>query len=79
WNVVSLSRLRSFAWATFFLVGKWALVAYLVIAGMLEYVFVLDHTRGSVLVVLTLMLAVFAVNIPLLLAFSVARYQPPDG
>ena len=79
WNVVSLSRLGPFAWGTFFLVGKWAFLAYLVIAGMLEYVFVLDHTRGSILVVLTLMLAIFAVNIPLLLAFSVARYQSPDG
>jgi hypothetical protein len=57
-------------------VGGWALAAYLVIAGMLEFVFVLDHTRGGLLIVLTLMLAVFAVNVPLLLAFSVARYQP---
>ncbi len=79
WNVVTVSRITEFAWSTFFLVGKWALAAYLVIAGMLEYVFVLDHTRGGILVVLTLMLAIFAVNIPLLLAFSVARYQPVDG
>jgi peptidoglycan/LPS O-acetylase OafA/YrhL len=79
WNVVSLARLRRFAWRPFFLVGRWALAAYLVIAGMLEYVFVFDHTSGSILVVLTLMLAIFAVNIPLLLAFSVARYQPPDA
>lgn len=75
-NVTALSRVRDFAWDKFFLVGRWALLAYVVIAGMLEYVFVLDHTRGSQLVVLTLMLAVFAVDIPLLLAFSVARYQP---
>jgi hypothetical protein len=76
WNVVTLSRLRAFAWDTFFLVAKWALLAYMIIAGMLEYVFILDHTRGGVLAVLTLMLAIFAVNIPMLLAFSVARYQP---
>jgi len=75
WNVVMLSRLRALAWDTFFLVAKWALLAYLIIAGMLEYVFILDHTRGGVLAVLTLMLAIFAVNIPMLLAFSVARYQ----
>ena len=71
-----LARVRDFAWRTFFVVGGWALAAYLVIAGMLEFVFVLDHTRGSLLIVLTLMLAVYAVNVPLLLAFSVARYQP---
>jgi hypothetical protein len=71
-----LARVRDFAWRTFFVVGGWTLAAYLVIAGMLEFVFVLDHTRGGLLVVLTLMLAVFAVCVPLLLAFSVARYQP---
>ena len=72
----ALARVRDFAWHTFFVVGGWALAAYLVVAGMLEFVFVLDHTRGGLLIVLTLMLVVFAVNVPLLLAFSVARYQP---
>ena len=76
-NIVALSRVQQFAWDSFFLVARWTLLAYVVIAGMLEFVFVLDHTRGSTLVVLTLMLVVFAVDIPLLLAFSVARYQAP--
>ena len=77
-NLAQLVRLRPFAWSTFWLVGKWALVAYLVITGMLEYVFVLDGTRGSTLVVMTVMLAIFAVDVPVLLAFSVARYQPAE-
>lgn len=76
--VAALSRLRDFAWRVFARVGGWTLAAYTVIAGMLEYVFVLDHTPGTLLIVLTLMLVIFAVDIPLLLAFSVARYQPPD-
>jgi hypothetical protein len=75
-NVVLLARLRDFAWDSFFLVAKWSLLAYLVIAGMLEYIFVFDGTRGQILVVMSCMLAVFAVNVPMLLAFSVARYQP---
>ncbi|MGD0810329.1 MAG: hypothetical protein ABSA91_11555 [Acidimicrobiales bacterium] len=75
-NVVLLARLQDFAWASFFLVAKWSLLAYLVIAGILEYIFVFDGTRGQILVVMTCMLAVFAVNVPMLLAFSVARYQP---
>ena len=75
-NIVLLARIRPFAWDRFFLVARWALVGYLVFAGILEYVFVLDGTRGGLLVVLTLMLSIYAVNIPLLLAFSVARYQP---
>ena len=44
---------------------------------MLEYVFIYDHTRGSQLLILTGMLLVFAANIPLLLGFSVARFQEP--
>ena len=78
-SVVALTRARAFDWKTFRVVGSWALLAYAVIVGMLEYVFVLDHTRGAVLVVLSLMLLVFAVDIPIVLAFSVARYQSPSS
>ena len=70
-----MSRLRPFNWEVFFRVGGWALLAYGVIAGMLEFIFVFDHTRGGSLVVFTLSLLVFALDVPLLLAFSVARYQ----
>lgn len=75
-NVVMLGRVRAFAWDRFFLVARYALLAYIVVAGMLEFVFVLDHTPGSQLLVLSLMLAIFALDVPMLLAFSVARYQP---
>lgn len=75
-NVVALTRLRAFAWDAFFLVLRWVLLAYLVIAGTLEFVFVTDGTGGSTLAVLSLILLVFALDVPLLLAFSVARYQP---
>ncbi len=74
-NVVLLIRLRDFAWDRFRVVGAWSLLAYVVIAGMLEYVFVLDGMRGSLLVVMTLLLLVFTINIPILLAFAVARYK----
>ena len=47
-NVVLLARLQDFAWASFFLVAKWSLLAYLVIAGILEYIFVFDGTRGQI-------------------------------
>jgi hypothetical protein len=75
---VLVSLLRPFAWRMFFRVAGWAMVAYVVIAGLLEFTFVYDHTRDSLLVVLTLSLLVFALDIPLLLGFSVARYQDPD-
>ncbi len=78
-TVVLVARLREFAWDSFFVVVKWASLAYLVIAGMLEYVFVYDGTRGSMLVLLTVSLFVFAVDIPVLLGFSVARFQVPSA
>jgi hypothetical protein len=77
-DVFVVSRLRDFAWPVFFRVAGWSSLAYVVIAGLLEFVFVLDHTRGASLVVLTFSLVVFALDIPLLMAFSVARYQEPE-
>jgi hypothetical protein len=74
-NLLALSRVDGFAWERFFEVGKWALLAYLVIAGMIEYVFLRNHTSGGALVVMTLSLIVFAVNVPVLVGFTVARYD----
>jgi hypothetical protein len=72
---VLVTRIPGFAWRRFFQVGAWTLLAYLVIAGMIEYAFVYDHTHGAVLVVMTLMLVVFLLAPPLLVAFTVARFQ----
>jgi hypothetical protein len=74
-NLILLSRVREFAWDRFLQVGGWALLAYAVIAGMIEYAFIFDRTRGTHLVVMTLMLALFMLNVPVLIAFTVARYQ----
>jgi len=76
-DIVLLTRLRDFAWPLFFQVATWTLLAYAVMYGILEFTFVYDHVTGSTLVVLTLMLVVFAVDIPLLFGFSVARYATP--
>ena len=73
-NMIVLARVRDFAWDRFFGVGKWSLLAYVVIAGMIEYAFLRDHICGGALVVLTLSLAVFAVHVPMLVGFTVARY-----
>ncbi len=74
-NLVVLSRIEDFAWRRFRQVGAWALLAYAVIGGMIEYAFVYDHTRGTQLVILTLMLLLFMLNVPVLIAFTVARYE----
>src|SRR5437588_4827464 len=76
-NLVLLARVQGFAWDRFFQVGKWSLLAYVVIAGMIEYVFLRNHLRGGPLVVLTLSLVVFAVHVPTLVGFTVARYSEP--
>jgi hypothetical protein len=75
-NIAALARVPGFNWGLFFGVAKWAALAYCVIAGMLEYVFVNDGTRGGVLVVLTLSLVVYAIHVPLLIGYTVARYTP---
>jgi hypothetical protein len=77
-NMIALSRVRDFAWDRFFDVGRWSLLAYAVIAGMIEYAFLRDHIRGGALVVLTLSLVVFAVHVPMLVGFTVARYAGID-
>ena len=76
-NLVLLSRVQGFAWDRFYQVGKWSLLAYVGIGGMIEYVFLRNHLSGGPLVVLTLSLVVFAVHVPTLVGFTVARYYEP--
>lgn len=73
-NAAVLARLRDFAWARFLQVFKWALLAYAISAGMIEFAFVRNHTRGTPLLVVSLMLFIFAVDVPVIIAFTVARY-----
>ncbi|MCU1490912.1 MAG: hypothetical protein JWM85_2317 [Acidimicrobiaceae bacterium] len=73
-----LARVRPFAWGRFFLVLRWGLLAYLVISGILIYVFAANHTPGSTFAVLVATLVVFAVDVPTILAFTVARFAPVD-
>jgi hypothetical protein len=75
-NFILLARVREFAWWRFLQVMRWGLLAYLVVAGMLEYTFLYDHTRGVLLAVMTGMLLLFMINVPLLMAFTVARFEP---
>ena len=72
-----LSRLQMFAWERFFLVLRWALLAYVISAGMIGFAFIHDHTRGAPLFLLMVMLVIFALDVPLIIAFTVARYSSP--
>jgi hypothetical protein len=74
-NLVALSRVEGFAWGRFLEVAKWALLAYAITAGMIEFAFVRNDLSGGPLVVLTLSLVVYAVHVPMLIGFTVARYD----
>jgi hypothetical protein len=74
-NLVALSRVPGFARERFLQVAKWALLAYTITAGLIEYAFVRNHVSGGPLVVLTLSLVVYAVHVPMLIGFTVARYE----
>ena len=76
-SVFLLSRLRPFAWGRFFLVFRWALLAYVISAGMIGFAFVRDHTRGTPLALVVVMLVIFALDVPVIIAFTVARYSSP--
>jgi hypothetical protein len=72
-----LSRVEEFAWPRFFLAFKWALLAYVISAGMIGFAFVRDHTRGAPLALVIVMLVIFALDVPVVIAFTVARYSSP--
>ena len=78
YNIYSLTRVKDFPWERFFAVAKWSFLAYLVIAGLIEYAFLRNHLSGAPLVVLTLSLLIFAIHVPTLLGFTVARYYDPQ-
>jgi uncharacterized membrane protein YoaK (UPF0700 family) len=74
-GVVMITRVAGFSWDTFVRVGRWALLAYIIAAGMIEFAFVRNHTRGAPLAVVTGMLVVFALDVPFIIATTVARYD----
>lgn len=74
-GVLLLGQVRTYAWNTFRRYAKWALLAYVVSAGLIEFAFVRNHTRGAPLVVVTLMLVIFALDVTVLIAGTVARYD----
>ncbi len=70
-----LVKIDTFNWRVFFQVVKWTLAAYAVISGVLIYVFIFDKMSGKSLGLLIAALVLFALNVPVNIAFTVARYQ----
>jgi hypothetical protein len=73
-NFASLLRVPDFAWPRFLQVAKWSLLAYAIISGLILYAFLQDHVSGGALVILTLSLVVFTLEVPAMIGFTVARY-----
>ncbi len=67
--------IRPFAWDRFRLVFGWAFVAYAIQGGMIEWAFAKNHTPAGPLTVLTLGIVVFSTIVPVMIGFTVARYQ----
>ena len=76
-SVLLLARHPGFNWSVFVSVARWALLAYVVIAGMIEFAFIHNHASGTPLLVLSMMLLMFALDVPLSIGFTVARFADP--
>ena len=74
-SIVLLMRKKPFARTLFFKVAKWVFLYFLLMSAMGEYVIVFDGTRGESLVIMTIILLLFLVNVPMLWGFSVARHE----
>lgn len=73
--IVLLSRRRNFAWPLFFTVARWVLVLTGIFIAMALFVFIVDGTSGAPLAIMASVLVLAAVDVPLLLGFSVARHE----
>lgn len=73
--IVMLVTIRPFAWPRFALVFRWTLLAYVLQSAIIEWSFIVNDVPGRPLAVLSAGLVVFATIVPLMIAFTVARYQ----
>jgi uncharacterized membrane protein AbrB (regulator of aidB expression) len=78
-NMIALSRVKDFAWPKFFFVFKWSLLAYAITAGLIGYSFTVNHIPTGPLLVLVGSLVIYALHVPILVGFTVARYDGPAG
>ena len=76
-SLVALALTEGFPWPAFLGVARWALLAYALIAGLIEYAFLRNHMSGGPLVLFTCALVLFALQVPVLIGFTVARYAVP--
>ncbi len=71
--------IRPFAWSLFLKVFKWTLLAYVLQSAIIQWAFIINDVPGRPLAVLTTGIVVFATVVPLMIAFTAARYQQVDA
>lgn len=72
---LTLLRAPAFSWTRFGQIWRWAILAYAIVAGLIDYAFVTNGTRGRPLLLVSAMLAVFALDVASVIAFTVARHH----
>lgn len=76
--IMLLPTIRPFAWWRFRQVFLVALCAYVVQSGIIGWSFIKNDVPSGPLTLLILGLVVFATIVPLMIAFTTARYQAVD-
>jgi len=75
--VFVLATIRPFNFRVLKMVSLRQFLAELVVAGMLEFVFLRDHLPTGPLAVFSVLVGSFSVSVALLIGFQVARWQEP--
>jgi hypothetical protein len=73
-SILLVSRLNLIG-HVFFKVAKWIVIVETIISAMLAYVFIYDGVRSTTLVILLMFLVLFALNIPIIVSYTVAKTQ----
>ena len=66
---------RRLAWKLFFTVVRWVSLVNVVYTGMAVFIFVWNDTPGRTVLVMAGVLLLSAINLPVLVAYSVARHE----
>lgn len=77
-TAIVLATIRPFNFRVLKMVSLRQFLAELVVAGMLEFVFLRDHLPAGPLVVFTILVGSFSVSVAMLIGFQVARWQEPE-
>lgn len=75
---VMVASIRPFAWERFRQVMGWALLAYVIQSAVIVFAFVVNDVPAATMALFCVGLVVFATDVPLMIGFTVARYERVD-